>query len=152
MNFVSVLLFKYLKGTIGIGRYRLIKNNLIPLQSTLTAVKFYFLVFLVKRDNRRHYAIVIAVEKSNDKRVALFAHEGAGKAFMSELLDIPFPYYAAHFEMKHTGMTAIYFDEGYSVKFDGYARARVMTLSNDSHLFRDGLPTNHQSTQLKQKY
>ena len=86
------------------------------------------------------------------KRIALFAHEGAGKAFMSELLDIPFPYYAAHFEMKHTGMTAIYFDEGYSVKFDGYARARVMTLSNDSHLFRDGLPTNHQSTQLKQKY
>ena len=86
------------------------------------------------------------------KRIALFAHEGAGKAFMSELLDIPFPYYAAHFEMKHTGMTAIYFDEGYSVKFDGYARARVMTLSNDSHLFRDGLPTNHQSTQMKQKY
>lgn len=87
-----------------------------------------------------------------DKRVALFAHEGAGKIFMSELLDIPFPYYSAHFEMKHTGITAILFDEGYTWSFDGYARARVMTLSNDSHIYRDGLPMTHASTQLRERY
>ena len=34
----------------------------------------------------------------------------------------------------------------------GYARARVQTLSNDSHLYRDGLPTNHASTRLRAKY
>ena len=87
-----------------------------------------------------------------DKRVALFAHEGAGKMFMSELLDIPFPYYSTHFEMKHTGMTAILFDEGRNWSFDGYARARVLTLSNDSHLYRDGLPLGHASTALRERY
>lgn len=88
-----------------------------------------------------------------EKRIALFAHEGVGKVFMSELLDIPFPYYAAHFEMKHTGMTVIAFDEGRKKsQCSGYARARVLTLSNDSHLYRDGLPTNHASTRLREKY
>ena len=87
-----------------------------------------------------------------DKRIALFAHEGVGKIFMSELLDIPFPYYAAHFDMKHSGMTVISFDEGRDGDLGGYARARVLTLSNDSHLYRDGLPTNHASTRLRAKY
>ncbi len=87
-----------------------------------------------------------------DKRVALFAHEGVGKVFMSELLDIPFPYYAAHFDMKHSGMTVISFDEGQRYSFEGYARARVLTLSNDSHLYRDGIPTNHASTFLRERY
>jgi probable phosphoglycerate mutase len=87
-----------------------------------------------------------------DKRIALFAHEGVGKIFMSELLDIPFPYYAVHFDMKHSGMTVISFDEGRDGDLGGYARARVLTLSNDSHLYRDGLPTNHASTRLRAKY
>ena len=87
-----------------------------------------------------------------NKRVALFAHEGAGKVFLSELLDIPFPYYSAHFDMKHSAITAICFDEGLRESFDGYARARVMTLSNDSHLFFDGLPLNHVSASLREKY
>ncbi|MBQ9080584.1 MAG: histidine phosphatase family protein [Clostridia bacterium] len=87
-----------------------------------------------------------------EKRIALFAHEGVGKVFMSELLDIPFPYYAAHFDMKHSGMTVISFDEGRNGDLGGYARARVLTLSNDSHLYRDGLPTDHASTRLREKY
>lgn len=87
-----------------------------------------------------------------NKRIALFAHEGAGKLFMSELLDVSFPNYASHFDMKHTGITAICFDEGYWESYGGYARARVMTLSNDSHLFRDGLPLNHVSAALREKY
>lgn len=92
------------------------------------------------------------IGNNTDKRVALFAHEGAGKVFLSELLDIPFPYYAAHFDMKHSGMTVISFDEGGKNGFDGYARARVLTLSNDSHIFRDGLPMDHISTMLKVRY
>ena len=89
----------------------------------------------------------------SERRVALFAHEGVGKLLLSELLDIPYPYYVEHFEMKHTGMTAILFDGGREqYSFDGYARARVLTLSNDSHLFRDGLPTNHTSTGLRERY
>ena len=91
--------------------------------------------------------------ENTEKRVALFAHEGFGKLFMSELLDVPYPYYAEHFEMKHSGMTVIYFDEGREdYSFDGYARARVLTLSNDSHLYREGLPTKHTSSGLRQMY
>ena len=103
-------------------------------------------------EHDRERGLYKVTKNIKDRRVALFAHEGAGKMFMSELLDIPFPYYSAHFEMKHTGITAILFDEGHTWSFDGYARARVMTLSNDSHIYRDGLPMIHASTQLRERY
>ena len=104
-------------------------------------------------EHDREKGMYKVIADNKDKRVALFAHEGFGKLFMSELLDIPFPYYAEHFEMKHTGMTVILFDEGWGpYSFDGYARARVLTLSNDSHLYREGLPTNHTSTGLRERY
>lgn len=81
------------------------------------------------------------VTKSNDVRVALFAHQGFGLAFLSAVLDIPYPIVANHFDMCHTGVTVIHFRE-----IDGYAIPKVLTLSSDSHLYRDGLPTkyNHQ--------
>lgn len=103
-------------------------------------------------EHDRELGLYKVTQKIKNKRIALFAHEGAGKIFMSELLDVPFPYYAAHFDMKHSGMTVIYFDEGRNGDFEGYARARLLTLSNDSHLFRDGIPTTHISTRMKTKY
>lgn len=74
-----------------------------------------------------------------DERIALFAHEGVGKLLMSHILDIPLPLYAMNFEMQHTGMTVIEF----KTWKDGVTNARVLTLSNDSHLYRDGLPLYH---------
>ena len=95
-------------------------------------------------------------ERHFEKRIAVFAHESMGKIFMSHLLDIPYPYYAAHFEMKHAGMTVIRFDDGASAPGDTvpreYARARVLTLSNDAHLFRDGLPLTHSCGRLRDRY
>ena len=38
------------------------------------------------------------VTKQNDKRIALFAHQGFGLAFLSCLLDIPYPMFCTHFE------------------------------------------------------
>lgn len=78
------------------------------------------------------------VTKPNDERVALFAHQGFGIAFLSAVLDIPYPIFSNHFDMCHTGMTVIEFKEA-----DGYAIPRVLTLSSDSHLYREGLPTNY---------
>ncbi len=43
----------------------------------------------------------------NDKKVALFAHEGFGKAFLSCFLDIPYPYVCNHFNLCHAGVTVI---------------------------------------------
>ena len=77
--------------------------------------------------------------RPNDDRIALFAHQGFGMNFMSQLLDIPYPFYATHFDMTHTGMTVIEFkDEG-----DGIVIPKVLTLSSDAHIYKEGLPTNY---------
>lgn len=78
------------------------------------------------------------VKVENQSRVALFAHQGFGLAFLSAILDIPFPQFATHFDMTHTGMTVIEFKNE-----DGFAYPRVMTLSSDSHIYREGLPTKY---------
>ncbi len=79
----------------------------------------------------------------NEKKVALFAHQGFGLAFLSCLLDIPYPRFAVHFNLCHTGMTVIEFKE-----VDGIAIPKIITCSNDGHLFRDGLPTSFLSKQI----
>ncbi len=78
------------------------------------------------------------VKESNNKRVALFAHQGFGLAFLSCLLDIPYPLFSTHFDMCHSGMTVIEFQE-----FEGYAVPKVLTLSSDSHIYREGLPLRY---------
>ncbi|MBR3978051.1 MAG: histidine phosphatase family protein [Oscillospiraceae bacterium] len=78
-----------------------------------------------------------AVRPNND-RIALFAHGGFGRAFMSHLLDIPYPMFSTHFELAHTGMTVVEFrDEG------GIAIPNVLTYGSDSHIYKEGLPTFH---------
>ena len=94
--------------------------------------------------------------RANEKRIAIFAHEGMGKIVMSHLLDIPYPYYATHFEMEHSGVTVIRLDDD-TVKYPDnppkeYARARVLTLSNDGHLYRDGFEPIHHSSRMINRY
>ena len=78
------------------------------------------------------------VLKSNDQRVALFAHQGFGLAFLSCLLDIPYPMFCTHFDITHTGVTVIEFKEA-----NGYCVPKILTLSSDSHIYREGLPTRY---------
>ena len=78
--------------------------------------------------------------RENNERIAFFAHEGVGVAFMSCLLDIPYPMISTRFDMTHTGVTVINFQEEF-----GSVIPRVLTYSNDSHLYREGLPTKHQN-------
>lgn len=80
------------------------------------------------------------ITTSNDNRIALFAHQGFGLAFLSVILDIPYPIIANHFDMCHTGITAIHFQEQ-----DGFAVPKILTLSSDSHLYKEGLPTIYPS-------
>ena len=67
---------------------------------------FYRLGFEHERYSGRYKVV-----SPNNKSVALFAHEGFGRAFMSCLMDIPYPYICNHFVMYHTGVTVIYFDD-----------------------------------------
>lgn len=76
--------------------------------------------------------------KCGNKRVALFAHQGFGLLFLSTLTRIPYPTFATRFDMTHTGVTVIEFPET-----DGYILPRILTLSNDSHIYNEGLPTKY---------
>ena len=76
--------------------------------------------------------------RCGNKRIALFAHHGFGLLFLSTVLNIPYPMFCTHFDMTHTGMTVIEFPE-----CDGYITPKALTLSNDSHIYREGLPTKY---------
>ncbi|MCQ2478775.1 MAG: hypothetical protein MJ091_06180, partial [Clostridia bacterium] len=73
-----------------------------------------------------------------DKRIALFAHQGFGIAFLSSILDIPYPEFSMRFAIQHSGVTVIYFKNG-----GDSIIPQVLQLSNDSHLYAEGLPTKY---------
>ncbi len=76
--------------------------------------------------------------KENHDRVAIFAHEGVGSAVLSSILDIPYALFAAHYAIGHTGVTVI--------KFDSVGEKivpRLLQHSNDSHIYKEGLPTSY---------
>lgn len=86
--------------------------------------------------------------RDSDDRVALFAHEGFSPMFFSALLDIPYPMMASHFAIQHTGMTVVQFIRGarsgvVDESMD-FIVPRVLQYSNDSHLYRGGLPLAYQ--------
>ena len=77
-------------------------------------------------------------ERPNDDRVALFAHQGFGMLFLSLVLDIPYPEMSIRADMQHSGMSVIRF-----ANHDGLVIPTLLQLSNDSHLYREGLPTRY---------
>lgn len=95
-----------------------------------------FLESLGYRHNRR--AKNYEVLRSSSERIALFAHQGFGLAFLSSILDIPYPMFSTHFDMGHTGVTVIEFSNE-----NKETVPKILTLSNDSHLYREGIPTNY---------
>ena len=78
------------------------------------------------------------VVSHSDKRVAFFAHQGFGLAFLSCVVGIPYPMFSSHFDICTTGVTVIEFnDDG------GYSYPRILTLSSAAHLYKEGLPTRY---------
>ena len=85
------------------------------------------------RENCRFEAVA-----ANDKRVAVFAHQGFGLLFLSSLLDIPYNLFSTRYDLSHTSVTSIYFrEEG------GFVYPRVLQHANDSHLYKEGLLTGY---------
>jgi probable phosphoglycerate mutase len=69
------------------------------------------------------------VVSENDDRVVLFAHQGFGYAFLSLLLQIPYPLFCTQFGMGHAEITIIKFqNEG------GFSYPKVLSMSNHDHL------------------
>ena len=77
-------------------------------------------------------------EEPNDKRIALFAHHGFGMTFLSSVLNVPYPEMCLKFNLCHSGLTVIEF-----LSENGSVIPQVLTLSNDGHLFLEGLPTRY---------
>ena len=77
-------------------------------------------------------------ERPNAERVAIFAHHGFGVAFLSCLLDIPYPELSIRADICHTGMTVIHFPER-----EGFVIPKMLEFSSDAHLYREGLPTKY---------
>lgn len=75
-------------------------------------------------------------ENPNDERIAVFCHQGFGVSWLGTLLDIPLPLVWANFDITHTGVTVVRFEGKRCIP-------KVLTLSNDSHLYKEDLPTKH---------
>ncbi len=90
--------------------------------------------FIHDRINHRYEA-----ENSNDERIAMFCHQGFGLSWLGTMLDIPLPTAWTTMDFTHTGMTVVEF----APDKNGWCIPRILTLSNDSHLYREGLPTKY---------
>ena len=94
-----------------------------------------FFAFLgYKRVSDGKYEVVA----ENNKRVAMFAHQGFGLAFLPCIVGIPYPAFSTHFDVCTSGVTVVEF-----ANIDGYAYPRILTLSSSAHLYREGLPTRY---------
>lgn len=91
-------------------------------------------------EHDRYTGKYIAKNPTNE-RVAMFAHQGFGLAFLSCVLDIPYPQFCTHFDTSHTGVTVIDFSE-----HNGICVPKILTLSSDAHLYREGLPTKYNNS------
>lgn len=69
------------------------------------------------------------VTRENDDRVVMFAHQGFGFAFLSLLLNIPYPIFCTRFELGHAEVTLIEFKNE-----EGYCYPKLISLSNKTHL------------------
>ena len=96
----------------------------------------FFLSLGYRHDRER--AGYEAIRPTNE-RVALFAHQGFGLAFLASVLDIPYPTFCTRFDMGHTGMTVIDFGD----ETDTFVYPKVLQLANDGHLYREGILTGY---------
>ncbi|MBE6569282.1 MAG: histidine phosphatase family protein [Ruminococcaceae bacterium] len=75
------------------------------------------------------------------ERVAVFCHHGFGLTWLGAILDIPHPIAWTSLDISHSDLTVIEFPDNHS----GYSYPMLLTLSNDSHLYAEGLPTLYQN-------
>lgn len=89
--------------------------------------------YVHNRESNTYFA-----QNPSDKRIALFSHQGFGLAFLSSVLDIPYPLFATHFDVSHSSVTVIEFPN-----CEGEIIPTVLQLSNDSHIYKEGIPTSY---------
>lgn len=96
-----------------------------------------FLKELGYQHEGREYRIL----RPNEERVAVFCHQCVTLAWLGVMMDLPLPVTMDYFTAAHTGMTVIEFINQPS----GFCVPLVLTMSNDSHLLAENLPTHYQN-------
>ena len=87
-------------------------------------------------ENKRYIA-----KNGNDEKIAVFCHQGFSISWLGVMLDIPLPVVWTTMDINHSCMTVVEFKEDK----DGLCIPKIITLSNDSHLYKEGLPTQFQN-------
>lgn len=94
--------------------------------------------FLARQGYRRE-GRVYRVERANDERVAVFCHQGFGLTWISHLLQIPPHIMWACFDITHTGVTVLQFEN----QPDGYSAPKCLCFSDISHIYGERLPMTY---------
>ena len=105
------------------------KENMLRVQKE--ADEFFASLGYLHDHERNGYIPV----RPNDDRIAMFAHQGFGYEFLSNVLDIPYPELCTRFDFGHSSITVIHFSG------KEFVIPKVLQLSNDSHLFASGMET-----------
>ena len=82
---------------------------------------------------------VYRIERANTDRVAVFCHQGFGVTWLSHLLGIPPCLFWSSFDMTHTGVTILHFENNDT----GYTAPKCLVLSDTSHIYESGLPMRY---------
>lgn len=76
------------------------------------------------------------VQQPNQKKIAVFCHNGFGLTWLAHLLALPLPLVWAGFWLAPSSVTTILFDE----RSTTWAVPRAMSVGDVSHLYAEGLP------------
>lgn len=79
---------------------------------------------------------VYRAQRPNDDRIALFCHQGFGLTWISHLLQIPPHIMWNCFDITHSGVTIIHFEN----RPDGYSVPQCLCLSDTAHIYGENLP------------
>ena len=97
--------------------------------------------FLEKLGYRREGTGVYRIIKPSEERIALFCHQGFSMIWFPVLLGIVPHIFWSSFDINHAGVSVFEFKNYES----GFTSPRCISLSDNSHLLRDGLPYKHQN-------
>lgn len=85
---------------------------------------------------------VYKIIRNNEDRVGAFCHNGFGVIWMSYLLAMPPYMFWSNFEFSHSGITILEF-KNYP---DGYTAPLCLCFSDLSHIYKSGLPLQHNNS------
>ncbi len=93
----------------------------------------------LKRLGYERQGCIYKILEPNDKRVAVFCHQGFGLTWLSQLLAIPPQIFWATFDLSLSSITILHFEN----HTNGLTTPKCLCLSDLSHIYEDRLPLDY---------